>query len=357
MSQSDVTMLQNQLNDLIRIAKSNEQKQLNFQQYELSLLNSSGLESLLRLILKEHKQRFRLTEVTLLLLDPEYEFQRLLEFTAESSKWKQQLIFTDSPHHLEQLFNLRRIPRLTVFSASQHQQLFPELGTLGSIALLPLVRQNQLIGSLNLGSRNPNRFQENIGTQFLQHLAAVVAACIENARLHEQIKLLGLRDPLTGVNNRRFFEQRISEEFSRAIRNAAPLACLFVDLDHFKRINDSYGHQTGDLVLKQIAQLLNDSLRQGDVLARYGGEEFVILLADANQQVAAEIAERMRRLVAETHFNALDGQAIHMTLSIGIATLKPGYATTIKRLLQSADQAVYEAKLSGRNQIRISTDS
>ncbi len=232
MSQSDVTMLQNQLNDLIQIAKSNEQKQLNFQQYELSLLNSSGLESLLRLILKEHKQRFRLTEVTLLLLDL-----------------------------------------------------------------------------------------------------------------------------LTGVNSRRFFEQQISEEFSRAVRNTAPLACLFVDLDHFKRINDSYGHQTGDLVLKQIAQLLNDSLRQGDVLARYGSEEFVILLVDVNQQVAAEIAERMRRLVAETHFNALDGQAMHMTLSIGIATLNPGYATTIKRLLQSADQAVYEAKLSGRNQIRISTDS
>lgn len=225
MSQPDVTMLQDRLNNLIQIAKSNEQKQLNSQQYELSLLNSSGLEPLLSWILKEHKQRFRLTEVTLLLLDPEYELQRLLESTTESSKWK--------------------------------QQLFPGCGALGSIALLPLVRQNQLIGSLNLGSRNPNRFQKNIGTQFLQHLAAVVAACIENARLHEQIKLVGLRDPLTGVNNRRFFEQRISEEFSRAIRNAVPLACLFVDLDHFKHINDSYGHQTGDLVLKQIAQLLN----------------------------------------------------------------------------------------------------
>lgn len=91
-------------------------------------------------------------------------------------------------------------------------------------------------------------------------------------------------------------------------------------------------------------------------MARYGGEEFVVLLADANQQVAAEIAERMRRLVAETFFNALDGQAIRITLSIGIATLKPGGATTIKRLLQSADQAVYNAKLSGRNQIRISLD-
>lgn len=143
MSQPDVTMLQDRLNNLIQTAKSNEQKQLNFQQYELSLLNSSGLEPLLSWILKEHKQRFRLTEVTLLLLDPEYELQRLLESTTASSKWKQQLLFTDSPQQLKQLFSLRRIPRLTVFSVAQHQQLFPGCGALGSIALLPLVRQNQ----------------------------------------------------------------------------------------------------------------------------------------------------------------------------------------------------------------------
>jgi diguanylate cyclase (GGDEF)-like protein len=357
MPQQDVTTLQDRLNDLIRIAKSNERKQLNFQQYELSLLNSSGLEPLLKLILEEHKHRFQLTAVTLMLHDPEYEFQRLLESFPETQQWQDHLLFTESVQRLEQFFSLRRTPRLVTFSQHQHQQLFPSYNELGSIALLPLIRQNQLIGSLNLGSRNPNRFQSNIGTQFLEHLAAVVSACIENARLHEEVKLVGLRDPLTGVNNRRFFDQRISEEFSRANRNRTPLSCLFVDLDYFKRINDSHGHQTGDQVLKHVAQLLNDSLRQGDVLARYGGEEFVVLLADASRAVAADIAERMRKTVAETDFTATKGKIIRVTLSVGVSTLEPGSNMTIKRLLQSADQAVYGAKLSGRNQVKVSAEA
>lgn len=357
MPQPDVTMLQHRLDDLIRIAKSNERKQLNFQQYELSLLNSSGLEPLLKLILEEHKHRFQLTAVTLMLHDPEYEFQRLLESVPKTEQWHNHLLFTDSVQRLEQFFSLRRVPRLTHFSLHQHQQLFPSHCELGSIALLPLIRQQQLIGSLNLGSRNPNRFQSSIGTQFLQHLTAVVSACIENARLHEEVKLVGLRDPLTGVNNRRFFDQRIVEEFSRASRYSTPLSCLFVDLDYFKRINDSHGHQTGDQVLKRVAQLLNDSLRQGDVLARYGGEEFVILLADASRSVATDIAERMRKTVAETHFTASSGKTLRVTLSVGISTLEPDSKLTVKGLLQSADQAVYGAKLSGRNQVKVSAET
>lgn len=356
MPQQDVTTLQDRLDELIRIAKSNERKQLNFQQYELNLLNSSGLEPLLKLILEEHRHRFQLTAVTLLLHDPEYEFQRLLESIPDDGPWKKNLLFTESVQRLEQFFSLRRVPRLTTFSPHQHQQLFPLHHELGSIALLPLVRQNQLIGSLNLGSRNPNRFQSNIGTQFLQHLAAVVSACIENARLHEEVKLVGLRDPLTGVNNRRFFDQRIAEEFSRATRNATPLSCLFVDLDHFKRINDTHGHQSGDQVLKHVAQLLDESLRQGDVLARYGGEEFVVLLADATRSAAADIAERMRNTIAATQFTSISGKSLQVTLSVGVSTLEPGSKMTIKRLLQAADQAVYAAKLSGRNQVKVSAD-
>ena len=123
MPQKDVTTLQDRLDDLIRIAKSNERKQLNFQQYELSLLNSSGLEPLLKLILEEHKHRFQLTAVTLMLHDPEYEFQRLLDSLSETEHWHKHLLFTESVQRLEQFFSLRRVPRLTRFSAHQHQQL------------------------------------------------------------------------------------------------------------------------------------------------------------------------------------------------------------------------------------------
>lgn len=351
----DARTLQQQLDALLRIAKSNERKQDNFQQYELSLLNSSSLEDLLTIILEQHQQRFQLTEVTLLLHDPEYAFQRLVEALPKYAAWQRKLLFTDALYGVDQFFSLRRSPRLGSFNTQKHHTLFPAVENIGSIALLPLIRQNKLIGSLNLGSRNPERFQSGIGTQFLQHLAAVVSACIENARLNEEIKLVGLRDPLTGINNRRFFDQRIEEEFSKAVRSGSALSCLFIDLDYFKRINDTHGHQVGDSVLKQVAQILNHSLRQGDVLARYGGEEFVVLLSDADSHVALEIAERMRQQVASTAFEGVANKTLAVTLSVGISSVVPGQSLTVKQLLQKADQAVYAAKLSGRNQTQVSS--
>ncbi len=344
--------LQARLDELLRIAKSNERKQDNFQQYELALLNSGSLHQLFSIILDQHKERFQLTEVTLLLYDPEYELQRLIEPKTAKQSWHKRLLFTESAHFVSQYFSLQQKPRLLSFSTHHHAFLFPDNDHLGSVALLPLIRQNQLIGSLNLGSRNPSRFQSNIGTQFLEHLAAVVSACIENARLHEHIKLVGLRDPLTGINNRRFFDQRLVEEVSRAKRFHAPLSCLFIDLDHFKRINDLYGHQAGDAVLKQVSELLSDRLRNTDVLARYGGEEFVILLSHTQTKDAAEIGEQIRAIVDAARFTIPNGKTINVSLSIGLATMtKDGNINNEKQLIAAADQAVYAAKLSGRNKL------
>lgn len=350
----DTAILQARLDELLRIAKSNERKQENFQQYELALLNSSSLQELLSIVLDQHKERFQLSEVTLLIYDPEYELQRLLQTKNSAHPWPGQLLFTDSAHLINQHFSLQRKPRLLKFSPHQHAYLFPNQQELGSVALLPLVRQNMLIGTLNLGSRNESRFHSQIGTLFLEHLAAVVSACIENTRLQEHIKLVGLRDPLTGINNRRFFDQRLSEEASRARRYDRPLSCLFLDIDHFKRINDQHGHQTGDAVLKQVSALLDERLRQTDVLARFGGEEFVILLPDTEQEDASQIAEQIRERIEQTGFTLHNGKALKVTLSIGLAVLHPNnHINDARQLLAAADQAVYAAKLSGRNRIKL----
>lgn len=349
----DIATLQARLDELLRIAKSNERKQENFQQYELALLQCNGLDALLSIILDQHKERFHLSEVTLLLYDPEYELQRLLSAKMEDAGWRHRLLFTDSAYLINQHFGPQRQPRLLKYSVHQHAYLFPDCNELGSVALLPLMRQNMLIGSLNLGSRNPNRFQQQIGTKFLEHLAAVVSACIENARLQEHIKLVGLFDALTGINNRRFFDQRLKEEVSRAQRSRTSLCCLFIDLDYFKRINDNHGHQAGDAVLKQVSGLLTARLRENDVLARYGGEEFVILLADTQQSDAALIAEQIRDRVARASFSIPSGKSLNVTLSIGIASLTPeGNIKDGKQLIAAADQAVYAAKLSGRNRVK-----
>jgi len=345
-------LLQAKLDALLRIAKNNDQKQRNFQEYELSLLNSSGLFHLLSIILERHLEQFQLTEVTLLLLDPEYEFQRLLDANPRPESWQGRLLFTDSEHALKDTFNLRKRPALAEFTPKLHQAFFPNFTKLGSVAILPLVRQNKLMGSLNLGSRNKDRFQASIGTQFLQHLTAVISACIENARLQENIKQLGLRDPLTGINNRRFFDQRVEEEVTLAQRNKTPLSCLFIDLDHFKSINDTHGHQAGDEVLKAVAAIFDETMRTSDVLARYGGEEFVILLANTSSQDAYDIAERLRTKVAETPFITSPTASLNITLSIGLSTLDDNrHITTTQHLVSYADKAVYAAKVSGRNQV------
>ena len=304
------------------------------------------------IILEQHKEKFQLTEVTLLLHDPEYEFRRLVEARTTPPPWRKRLLFKENLQSINQYFTVQRKPRLSEFSLHQHQHLFLDNDTLRSVALLPLVRQNRLIGSLNLGSRKPDRFQANIGTQFLQHLAAVVSACIENTRLQEQIKQVGLRDPLTGVNNRRFFDQRIEEEVNRAQRSKTPLSCLFIDLDYFKRVNDNHGHQAGDAVLKQTAHILDDSMRTSDVLARYGGEEFVCLLADTTSEDAEDFANRIREKIANTNFQITPSTTLNMTLSIGLATLETSSAVrNSKQLIHAADQAVYAAKISGRNRV------
>lgn len=348
----DVANLQARLDELLRIAKSNERKQENFQQYELALLNATNLLELFSIILDEHKTRFQLSEVTLLLYDPEYEFQRLLNNQTNKPDSFNRILFTDSQQLLSQYFGLQRKPKLGAFLPHLHQHLFPNQ-QIGSIALLPLIRQQNLIGSLNLGSRNPTRFQTGIGTQFLRHLAAVVSACIENARLQEHVKLVGLKDALTGINNRRFFDQRLDEEVNRALRKNSPLSCLFLDLDYFKKINDSFGHQVGDSVLRKVAQTFETHLRSSDVLARYGGEEFVILLADTADGQAYEIAEKLRQLVSQESFLTNNGDRIQVTVSIGLATLSPySGIKTKQQLIHAADQAVYIAKSAGRNQVK-----
>jgi diguanylate cyclase (GGDEF)-like protein len=165
-----------------------------------------------------------------------------------------------------------------------------------------------------------------------------------------------LVDPLTGVNNRRFLEQRIEEELDRSQRNREPLSCLFLDIDFFKGINDGFGHQAGDHVLAVVAGIIKKLLRNNDVLARYGGEEFVALLSQSDESTASEIAERIRLSIANLQVEYAE-QTIPVTISIGVATYQPSrsqkkpVAEIALQLVQTADAALYEAKRKGRNRI------
>ncbi len=175
-----------------------------------------------------------------------------------------------------------------------------------------------------------------------------LAVALNNALNHENLQRVAALDPLTGVYNRRFGLQRLTEEYGRSIRSGDPLGLLMLDLDHFKAVNDTYGHVVGDRVLQSVVRATRQVLREGDVLMRYGGEEFMVVLPGAGRDDLVQTAERVRRAVAEAEISEA-GQRIAVTVSIGGSGLPDKSATCAEDLIVVADAALYTSKESGRD--------
>jgi diguanylate cyclase (GGDEF)-like protein len=171
---------------------------------------------------------------------------------------------------------------------------------------------------------------------------------------HENIS-----DPLTGIFNRRFLERRLSEEITRALRHDLPLSILLIDIDHFKLVNDRYGHRAGDLVLTSFAKLLENQLREPDILARYGGEEFMVIAPHTPHQNAVELAERLRMHVESNNFGLTISEnqtlEIRLTCCIGVGSLSKEL-DSVEKLFQSVDENLYRAKYAGRNRVKASVE-
>ncbi|MCP3105072.1 diguanylate cyclase [Myxococcus sp. K15C18031901] len=178
----------------------------------------------------------------------------------------------------------------------------------------------------------------------------------ELARRREELLALSRTDALTSLFNRRCFEERLSEEFARSRRYQSPLSLVMLDIDHFKRINDTFGHPFGDQVLRAVAQTARSRLREVDVLARYGGEEFVALLPETAPPDALTVCERMREAIAALDLEhvAVDGrrQQVRLTASLGVATVPAEALGSAEALLRAADAGLYAAKEAGRNRVR-----
>lgn len=343
------TKLRNQLRD-------NERIWSGFRHIEVRMIGSHSLIDLVGVITEGIPETFSGIDcVTIACVDPEYEMTRLIDAGIESGL-KPHCFSAIPREKLNDLFTRPWRPRLGPADEHVHSLLFANNPCAsGSVALAPLVRRGELIGSLNQGSRDPKHFMSGIATDLLEHLAAVAALCIDNAVNHERLKLDGLTDPLTGVSNRRFFERRLTEEIERWSRQAGPLVCMLADVDFFKQVNDQYGHQVGDRVLRQIASILGQDLRGSDVLARYGGEEFILLLPGTTRSQGVAIAERLRSNVEHSAFVIPEGVDLDVTVSIGLACLETGAesygADPAARLFQQVDAALYEAKQTGRNRV------
>jgi diguanylate cyclase (GGDEF)-like protein len=183
-------------------------------------------------------------------------------------------------------------------------------------------------------------------------LSLETARDVKRLRAFEQESIT---DPLTGIYNRRYLERRLTDEIARANRYGMPLSVLLIDIDHFKRVNDIYGHQVGDLVLEGMAQLIVSTLRTTDIVARYGGEEIMVIAPSTPVKTAAELAERLRKVLENASFEVpldlnREISAIGVTVSIGVACIGP-QTRDMSELIQNADKALYRAKSEGRNRV------
>lgn len=179
-----------------------------------------------------------------------------------------------------------------------------------------------------------------------------LALALHNALTHDQVQKLAAIDPLTGVYNRRFGLSRLHEEFIRAVKQNIALSVLMIDIDHFKQVNDTYGHTVGDRVLRTIASTTRSLLREGDILIRLGGDEFMVVLLGASRSDALEVGQSVRRQIEEKRI-AYGEQSIHVTLSIGGSSFPELDAGHENELIEAADRALYLVKESGRNKVSV----
>ncbi len=219
----------------------------------------------------------------------------------------------------------------------------------GSFLSVPLHYKDELIGVMNCGRDRKAGFSKN-EIKLLQLVAGQIALSIANSRLYAKTRELSVRDELTGLYNRRHFLHVLQLEWKRASRFHHPLSLLMVDVDHFKKYNDTHGHKEGDRVLKQMGGLLIKTLREVDTLARFGGEEFVVLLPDTDRNGALAVGEKLRRIVASEQFTLTDQNPIPVTISVGVANY-PDDVQELEDLIDHTDLALYDAKDQGRNRV------
>lgn len=232
------------------------------------------------------------------------------------------------------------------------EEKLSEISDTGTTGVWAIKSENEVIGAIAAGSYMDKLADSDIA--YMTLLAKQISVTVQKANSYGEMLKYATLDALTGLNNRRQFEIRLNQEVATAKRKQKPLCCIMIDIDYFKKVNDTYGHSAGDCVLKRVAAIIKQELREYDIASRYGGEEFCILLPFTTPDEAAFVAQRLRKAVEKTPINIseeqVEGETINVSISVGVSSYDENIETPAQ-LYQNADMALYEAKRRGRNKV------
>jgi two-component system, cell cycle response regulator len=353
--------LQDELDALTGEVTRNDSLLKKTQERELELLRASTLTQLIDRVINGLRDSYQLDAVTLAIHDPQHDIRHLLWGEAPTLDHQVEVQFVDSlPAFAPQLASLDK-PWLGPYSATDHTTLFADHREFGSLALIPLRRGEELDGVMVFASSDPFRFTRELASDFLAHLGMVAAICLENAVNRARLTRSGFTDFLTGFHNRRYLHARLREELARAQRFKRSIACLMIDLDNFKPINDRHGHLAGDAVLREVARRIDSEMRMSDTGARFGGDEFAIVLPQGGLQDGERLAARVLERVRSEPIAITADAAETVTLSIGVAVAEPtaglrDFKLLAEKLIAEADAALYQSKQAGRNRVSSSAN-
>ncbi len=328
---------------LLERLKQNEIVARRFHEIEISILTILNFRDFIEKLLSEISSKFSVPYTWLSIID-ESQIAQYLQNIQDSKLLSTSTAFLPKDEFLDITQN-RLKPLLANNELNRFDPIIPKASDydIGSIAMAPITLDGEIVGSINQADIDHLRFDPGIDASLLEQLALKVSLCLSNVTAHEQLKFLAYHDPLTGLLNRGVMEKILEREFLRSKRYHIDLTVVFLDLDDFKSINDTFGHDNGDLALCHTANCLNRLKRDSDIVARFAGDEFVVILPSTNKSQADNYIKRVKHELANTPLLAND-TCFHVKLSHGVSSVFEKGMESSAILLKAADKRLYKAK-------------
>ena len=328
---------------LIQRIQENEEIAQKFFLVERQILSVLNFHDLFKVLLSAIQDTFQVPFVWLSMINTS-DVYRLIQSLADTDMSDKRLTLVKK-RTVESLFGESMEPILVNTELDRYRELIPTgtFDAMGSVALAPISLDGEIIGSLNQGDFSTARFGPGKDTSLLEQLGIKVSLCLSNVTAHEKLRYLAYRDVLTGLLNRRVVGNILEREFVRSQRYRNPLSVAYLDLNEFKVINDTYGHEVGDVVLSHIADILTHLSRVSDAVARYAGDEFVIILPETSRMDAESIMHRISGHVID-HPASHGSLTIPVSFSYGCAATTDSGIDSPESLLRKADDRLYRAK-------------